>query len=400
MLTILWAAWAVLAMPVTPTRPVEPAATLSADNALTATVRDLCHKDVALLGEAAHGDGHTDAFKVALIERLVRQCHFNAVFFEASHYDFLAVARSLRQGKAVTPEMVSSAIGGLWKFDQEFQPLVPFLVKEANAHQLALGGLDGQLGAFESFYSNDAMPDELTAHLAADRRSTCREAFRRRIYGDYPADKPHAVPDRAELLQCVAEIAGAVHSLPAEDALTREEEQEMLVNIDRFVRTDLTDFKTLVRVRDHAMYLNFAWLARRLPPHSKIIVWGATAHMAKEAAADPSFAGIRNFGSYLHQDYGNRAFALGFSAYSGAYRYARKNNKALEVAPPTSIEAATKMVDDTDAVYLDRARLAQAGAVPAAPFSHEYRMAKWDDVLDGLVVFRAEFPPHSTRPGY
>src|SRR3569832_505990 len=83
--------------------------------ALDAATRDLCGKQVALLGENGfHGDGKTVAFKGALIRRLVTRCGYGAVFFEASHYDFIAVLRSARRREPVTDAMVSSAIGRLW----------------------------------------------------------------------------------------------------------------------------------------------------------------------------------------------------------------------------------------------------------------------------------------------
>jgi erythromycin esterase-like protein len=102
----------------------------SADGiALTAVTRDVCHRQVVMLGESAtHGDGHTEAFKVALVERLVNECGFDSVFFEASHYEFINIARRLRTGQAVSVDQLSSAVGGPWKFDREFQPVLPFLL--------------------------------------------------------------------------------------------------------------------------------------------------------------------------------------------------------------------------------------------------------------------------------
>ena len=49
-------------------------------------------------------------------------------------------------GQTVTAEQVSSAVGGLWEFNQEFQPLAPFLLAKAQAGQVFLGGIDDQLG--------------------------------------------------------------------------------------------------------------------------------------------------------------------------------------------------------------------------------------------------------------
>src|SRR5438477_8512808 len=117
------------------------------DKALTAATQSLCHSQVATLGESAtHEDGHTHAFKVALVERLVNECGFDSVFFEASHYEFINFERRLRTGQSVTAGEISAAVGGLWKFNQEFQPLVSLLLASAGGGRLFLGGIDDQLG--------------------------------------------------------------------------------------------------------------------------------------------------------------------------------------------------------------------------------------------------------------
>jgi erythromycin esterase-like protein len=364
--------------------------------ALADAVHDLCGKRVALLGEATHGDGHTDAFKAALVERLVTRCHFNAIFFEASHYEFLGFTRKLRNGESVDQTMVAAAVGGLWKFDREVQPLIPFLFDAAKAKHVTLGGIDGQLGVFESSYANDVMPVELTSYLEPSRRADCRETLRQRTHWDYPAS-PYSDADRIRILQCTADISRALDKASTPDA-AEAELRSMIRNIEAFTRADALRDASFIGARDEAMYDNFRWLAARLPARSKIIVWSATAHVAKDARADPRFASITNFGALLHRDYGSRAFALGFSAASGSYRYSRKDNRPLETPPAGALESSTMSRGVT--AYLGPARLAKVGTVPGAFFSHSYHTNRWSDALDGAVVFDAEFPPHSTRPGY
>lgn len=380
------------------------AASQSIDNpgndraALQAVVHDLCTKQVAMLGEAAHGDGRTDSFKVALVEQLVTKCGYNAVFFEASHYDFLAIDRRLRRHEEVTADMVSSAIGGLWKFDLEFKPLVPFLLAEAKSGRLALGGLDFQLGALESFYANDAMPAELTSYLDESQRAQCREAFRHRTYWNYPESAPYSAAQHDELLACVSSITRAIDARSGADPQLRAEQLDMLVNIRRSIEPDLSDATVRNGARDRAMFLNLRWLVNRLPPHRKIIVWTATAHAARDIT--PQMEMVRPFGSYVHETYGPRAFALGFTARSGSYRYARKTNKQLPAPPPGSLEESAIAKDGDATAYLGAPRLAKLGPVPGAAFGHQYHIFGWNSLLDGIVVFPAEHPPHSTRSGY
>src|SRR5438128_11075975 len=118
-----------------------PASAQPDDPAMDTAVRNLCHRQVAMLGEASHGDGATFAFKTRLIRRLVSECGYNAVFFEASHYDFLEFQRRVRAREPVTPAMVSSSIGGLWNRFAEVPALIQFLFEPAGAGRVRLGGL-------------------------------------------------------------------------------------------------------------------------------------------------------------------------------------------------------------------------------------------------------------------
>lgn len=383
--------------------PAEPplARAWSHDAAMTGAVRDLCNKDVALLGESAgHGDGRTLAFKAALVQRLVDACGFDAVFFEASHYDFLAFSKKLRTGQPASEAMLSSAIGGVWNRDREFAPVVPFLLAKARSGRLVLGGLDDQLGSAGAFYSLYAMPAELTEALPPERRAGCREALRRRIYYDYPRDKPYAAGERTNLQTCLAEMTQAAKAQPAEtepaEASTRAERLQMLASIDRLIARDLTDDPNQLRERGRSMHANFRWLAGRLPRRAKIIVWGATVHMAKDAVGTRSF-GVESLSSHVHRAYGKRAFALGFSAYSGTYRWNGPEDRQLVTAPAGSLEARALAGSTADSAYLGPARLAKLGTLTGAAFNHQFEELNWGAALDGIVVFREERPPSRVR---
>jgi erythromycin esterase-like protein len=375
------------------------AASTAADaGALEAAVRDLCDRDVALLGEADHGDGRTVEFKVALVEALVTRCGYNAVFFEASHYDFLEFSRRARLGQAVTPAMVSSAIGGLWNFDRELAPLVPFLFARAQSGRLALGGLDDQLGGLGSFYANDGMPAALAGYLPPSRRAECQELLRRRAGW---AAGVRSEPERSRALRCLADISSAARR--GRDRTTRAAHLGMLASVARLVARDTffaggsMDTNGYIRARDRSMYLNFRALADRLPPHRRIIVWAANNHIAKDATMTSDYAGSRNLGSFIREAYGRRAFALGFSARAGAHFWTRQEpSRPFAAAGPDSLEARAIEDGDADTFYLGPARLAALGAVPGSLFRHEPLTARWGEVVDGVIVFRAERAPVRT----
>jgi len=141
------------------------------------------------------------------------------------------------------------------------------------------------------------------------------------------------------------------------------------------------------------MYLNFRWLLSRLPSHSKVIVWAATVHVAKDLSGVGGFDGRVPLGSYIRRDFENRAFALGSSAYSGSYVMVRPPVRQLSAAPETSLEGRSLADRDLDTAYLSLKQLRKFGLVAARPLGTSFSTARWDEVLDGLVVFREERAP-------
>ena len=86
------------------------------------------------------------------------------------------------------------------------------------------------------------------------------------------------------------------------------------------------------------MYLNFRWLMARLPARSKVIVWAATTHVAKDLSGVSGDEGMVSFGSYVRREFGDRAFALVFSAYSGSYAMTGQPVRQLSAAPDDSLD--------------------------------------------------------------
>ncbi len=382
----LWpAALALAAAPVT-------ASAQPRDPAMDAAVRDLCHRQVAMLGEASHGDGATFAFKTALIRRLVDECGFSAVLFESSHYDFLELMRRLRVREEATPAMLSSAIGGIWNRYAELTPLIRFLFERAQAGRLTLGGLDDQLGVAGAFFSNDEMPLRLTATLPPARREACRMILHRLLYWQY-GDAVHH--DRAEvdrIRACVADMTVAVARGGAVDE--RATQLQMIANMQRALARSFLEAGELNRGRDRSMFLNLRWFAARLGPRAKIIIWANSAHIARDASTSASFPAGGNLGAFVHRAYGRRAFALGFSAFGGAWRSVfSRGDEPIAPAPRDALEGLAMAGTARDIVYRDGAWLARIGRVPGRPFFYRYAPADWARVFDGMIVFRAERAP-------
>ncbi|MCK6481519.1 MAG: erythromycin esterase family protein [Planctomycetes bacterium] len=76
-------------------------------------------------------------------------------------------------------------------------------------------------------------------------------------------------------------------------------------------------------LRDGAMARNLEWLARTRFPGKRIVVWGATFHLARGLAGvemegnSRYYEGCRNMGQAVSESFGKEVFTLGFAAHGG-----------------------------------------------------------------------------------
>jgi hypothetical protein len=98
-------------------------------------------------------------------------------------------------------------------------------------------------------------------------------------------------------------------------------------------------------------------------------------------------------GSYIRQHFGDRAFSLGFSAYAGDYEFIRPPVRQLSTAPACSLEGQVFAHGNSDAVFLSRKQLRKYDSMAARPLGTSFTIAHWDQVVDGLIVFRKELAP-------
>lgn len=368
------------------------------ERALDAATRGLCKVQVAMLGEiATHGDGHTLAFKVALVERLVDKCGFDTVLFEANQDEFIHLNQRIRSREAVTQDDLLTAVGGIWKFYREFQPLAPFLLTRAQSGRIFLGGMDDQLGQLGQNYANVDMMAGFVSLLPPSERQGCNAAFQQRIDYNYPADRPYSKLDQAQLERCLAEVDDAAHADPTVTGTAREDRQEMISATQRWISRDFSLDGEMIANRDRSMFQTFEWLQSQLPKKHKTIVWAATVHVAKQG--DP-ICGDRvgtNLGSFIHHKYGKRARSVGFSALAGSFRKGKGRFLSIPVAPSDSIEVQALRGTSASSVYVGPKQLAAMGTSPGAFFYHSYQTLAWATFLDGVVVFRTEHPPTDVR---
>lgn len=187
----------------------------------------LCQKDIALLGEASHGDGETIQFKVELVRRLITKCHYNAFFIESGVYDFIALNRRLLAGEPVGTESLASAIGRIWSSSSEFTPLLSFLLDEAREGRLVLGGIDDQISSTAK-YAQSKLPIELAKYLSPPRGPDCLAELGRYVRYEYSQDTPYSQSDQARVLACLREIRTVIGNTGPVNTLSQKEHMAMV----------------------------------------------------------------------------------------------------------------------------------------------------------------------------
>jgi erythromycin esterase-like protein len=361
----------------------------------------VCGKRVVLLGELPeHGEARGFGVKARIVERLVAQCGFSAVLFEAGSYDFFGLERAIAttpRDAAVSADSLelalARAIGALW-WTRELAGWRRWLLHEAVAGRVAIGGLDDQPSATAA-YARATMPGMVGAAMPPARSAECQEAVARYLSWSYTEAVPYDSTEQTRLADCTrlaADRATAVRT-SAERATPDE---VMLGDLARFFARAAG--AAGAPDRDLAMAQHLAWWSARLPKDSKIVVWTASTHAARTRGRDPGQpAGAPPLGARLAEPWGDGLAAIGFTALRGERSRAGGAIQPLAPLPPHSLEAralaAGTAGDVAGWAYLDQAALRSLGPAPSRLFGEVPTTTDWSAVFDGVLVIRDEAAP-------
>ena len=377
----------------------------------------VCNKHIVLLGELPeHGEARGMGVKARIVERLVARCGFRAVLFEAGSYDFFGLERSIAArprvaggptatnasaGEIDSLELaLARAIGGLW-WTRELAGWRRWLVNEAVAGRVAIGGIDDQTSATAA-YARATLPGMVGAATPPARAAECQQAVARYFSWGYSTNLPYDSTERARLADCArlaadrASVASAPNARPSE----RTPDEVMLQNLaSHFAREREVAERGPAATfnRDLAMARNFEWWSARLPRDARIVVWTATVHAARTPGAQPVLPrGVPPLGARLAERWGDRLAVIGFTALQGQWSRAGQPSRALAPLPPQALEARALTAgapgDTAGWVYLDRTALRSLGSVPSRLFGN-VTTADWSTAFDGVVVIRDEAAP-------
>jgi len=352
-------------------------------------VRDVCRKDIVLLGEdASHGGGRTFEVKTEIVRRLVSRCGFDAVLFESQFYDLLDVEHAVAD-RTATPTQLAGAIGALWARAAESKPLIDFLYRKAMAGRIRVAGIDPQVGGAMGEYSKHRLGGVLVEPLAGARREACRREIDMHNAWQYDDAHPFDDPAQQRLRGCIDDIRAALAARGAGLASNMDSETAaMAAAYSRYLDMAMNGDGNL---RDLGMYENLQWHRGRWPTGAKLIVWCATVHAAK--ALDGLATDMTPMGRHVHAAYGKRAATIGFTALSGRFGNpgAGGQPNPLPPAEASALENVVLAGSDAGLRYVDAKRLKRLGTIVSRPINYrKQHAAPWAEVLDGMIVLREE----------
>jgi erythromycin esterase-like protein len=349
----------------------------TAQSIVDGVVDAVCQKQIVLLGELpSHGEAHAFDAKSSVADRLIAQCGFAAILFEAGIYDFIGLERAAG-ARTAAPEQLDNAIGRFW-WTRELAPWRRALFEAATRQRVVVGGLDDQ-PSITSQYAKAALPGLIAAASSESTATECRQAVSRRLDWTYDATNPFDERERVRLQQCARNAADAAAANRSLDAADR-------VMLESFARYADRQRLGAASGRDESMYRNLVWYLDRLPANSRVVIWTATVHAARQRG---SLSDVP-LGARVVERWGDRVGAVGFTAYAGSTSMAGRPASPISDAPPASLEAAA--TTDSAWALLDAATLRAIGRVSSRLFG-KFVSDTWSDYFDAVVVIRQEAAP-------
>lgn len=376
---------------------------------------------IVSLGEGRHGDGGAYLGKTRLVKYLHEKLGFDVLVFEGGFYEGSKTWEMILAGGDPMAAL-KLAVMPAWSWSGEIEPLAAYLAAQAHtAHPLVFEGYDPQ----GSLVARTRQSIELRAYLDSaglgDRFANDTSFWRglfwlQRTWS--PADSMSGDSARVDrfvdgarrVRAALAERSAEPRSrfwqqvLESSMAFARQMRHTRLEIAAKGSRAgqDGSDFASS-NMREEQGARNLLWLANDRHRGQRLIVWAATAHVARNMPGVDtrdttwSYAGYTTTGHHVWRALGTQTYTVGFVALSGSSRLGPDSSLIRSDQHPDAELEELMGAAGFQTAFLDYRHIARGGEwlrqpLLSRPFAEHAKFARWPDVLDGIVFMREMQP--------
>jgi protein-L-isoaspartate(D-aspartate) O-methyltransferase len=296
---------------------------------------------IVLLGEATHGTSEFYRMRERITRDLVVNKGFRFVAIEADWPDAARVDHYVRHFRYPPSEWTAFARFPTWMWrNTEVRDFVSWLRKHNGTaeagERVAFHGLD-LYSLYDSIRSVLNYLDEVDPQSArvARERYGCLTPWQRdpatyghaALTGSYPTCESDVARTLADLL--ANRRAYAEHD--GERFLDAEQNARLVANAERYYRIMYYGSRASWNLRDTHMFETLKNLLAFHGADSKAVVWAHNSHIGNAAATEMAARGEYNIGQLCREEYGEKAYLIGFGTNSGTVAAATEWDGPMEV---------------------------------------------------------------------
>lgn len=372
---------------------------------------------VVMLGEQLHREGPNFLLKCRLVRFLHQVMDFDVLAWESGLYDCRKMEEALHTDMPLG-EAADHGVFLIWTWSEQVRPVFQYARSTyGTPRPLIMAGFDSQFSA--SGKSKKTFSKDLRLFL--EKAGLLEKAppvwdfiddifDRGKIKGT--SVKRHNQNDQnmVKLIQLLA--------LSKSELLKVHSEQEVsfwirvLTNYRVHYSILLFTFKDkgvtewAFNNRDKAMGETLLWLAEKIYPKRKIIVWAATGHIARRTYEIDTMQSFNykkriTMGNVVYEGLGDAVYSIGFTAYQGKYGSFRDNKIGLLHKPVIDSLDSLLHATGEKLLFVDFKSLRDDPGhwlnqpLKSRPMEHRMMRASWPRILDAMIFIDKMTP--STR---
>ena len=309
---------------------------ITSDSDYDALIQSAGDAQCVLIGEASHGTHEFYAIRAELTRRLIEEKNFRAVALEADWPDSFRVHRFVTnrsQDRDANEALKDFRRFPSWMWRNHV--VVDFIewLRKWNSTRTSEHDYAGFYGM--DLYSMHASIEAVLDYLdKVDPQAARRARYRYGCFDHFGEDpqryglataaggaepcENEVVDQLIELRRTYGELMSRDGRVSEEDFFSAEQNARLIMNAERYYRAMFQGRASSWNLRDTHMFETLNELFAHLNGgRAKVVVWAHNSHLGDARATEMGERGELNVGQLVRQHFGKRAYAIGFSTFSG-----------------------------------------------------------------------------------